>query len=146
VSITGNFAALERMQERLAELATVPSRAAKATAARLEELMQEEFSRGIDPYETPWRPLSPVTTARGRGAPPLTDTSAMRDSLRVRPLAGAGVGVTIDHPAGPHQTGWSGPQGKGPARPILPSRGELPESWTEVIEQETERAFRGTMR
>lgn len=143
MSLEGDFAGLQAMSERLAELATVPSRAAKASASRLDELMQEEFDRGVDPYEEPWTPLSPATEARGRTAPPLTDTSAMRDSLKVKPLAGAGVGITIAHPAGPHQTGWSGPQGSGPARPILPARGELPEGWIEVLEEEAARAFAG---
>lgn len=146
MSLTGDFSQLERMQERLAELAQVPSRCARAVSTRLEELVQEEFDRGADPYEEPWAPLSPVTLARGRTPPPLTDTSAMRASLHVRPLAGAGVGVTIDHPAGPHQTGWSGPQGSGPARPILPARGELPDGWIEAIEAEAVRAFKGTRR
>ncbi len=144
MSLTGNFAALERMQERLAELATVPSRTAVAVSSRLDELVQEEFDRGTDPYEEAWAPLSPVTLAKGRTPPPLTDSSAMRDSLRVFPLAGAGVGVTIDHPAGPHQTGWTGPQGSGPARPILPARGELPDGWIEAMEAEAVRAFKGT--
>lgn len=146
MSLTGNFSQLERMQERLAELAEVPSRAARATASRLEELMQEEFDRGADPYEEPWTPLAPTTLAKPRHPPPLTDSSDMRDSLRARPLAGAGVGMTIDHPAGPHQTGWTGPQGSGPARPILPARGELPDGWIEVLEEESARAFRGVTR
>ncbi len=144
--ITGNFAALERMQERLAELSEVPSRAAKGAASRIEALMQEEFDRGADPYEEPWVPLSPATEALGRSAPPLTDSGAMRSSLRVAPLAAAGVGVTIDHPAGPHQTGWSGKQGSGPARPILPARGELPDGWIEALEIEAEKAFKGITR
>lgn len=144
MSLTGNFAALAAMEARLVELATVPSRTARGVSDRLEELVQEEFDRGTDPYEEAWTPLAPATLARGRSAPPLTDTSAMRDSLRVFPLAGAGVGVTIDHPAGPHQTGWSGPQGSGPARPILPARGELPDGWIEAIEAEATRAFKGT--
>jgi hypothetical protein len=66
----------------------------------------------------------------------------MRDSLRVKPLAGAGIGVTIDHPAGPHQTGWEGRQGSGPARPILPARGELPDAWIEILERTAEAEFR----
>lgn len=142
MTITGNFAALARMRERMAELATVPSRVSRAAAGRLGELIQDEFDRGEDPYESPWAPLAPATEETGRIAPPLTDTSAMRDSLRVRPLAGAGVGITIAHPAGPHQTGWTGRQGSGPARPILPAGDELPDAWAEALEQEAEKAFR----
>jgi hypothetical protein len=32
------------------------------------------------------------------------------------------------------------------ARPILPDEGELPESWQEVIEKATEKAFKKAMR
>jgi hypothetical protein len=142
MSLDGDFGKLDVMAERLSELAAVPSRAARGASTRLEALVQDEFDRGVDPYETPWRPLSPATLAKGRTPPPLTDTHVMRDSLRVRPLAGAGVGVTIDHPAGPHQTGWSGPQGEGPARPILPARGEMPDAWIDAIEASAAEAFK----
>jgi hypothetical protein len=64
----------------------------------------------------------------------------------VKPLPAAGVGITIDHPAGVHQTGWDGPRSLGPARPILPARGELPDGWIEAIEQEAEKAFHGVTR
>lgn len=148
MSLTGDFPALARMQERLEELATVPSRAAKASAARIDELMQEQFDHAVDPYEEPWAPLEEVTLARrAKPMPPgLDDSGAMRDTLKVRPLAGAGIGITIDHPASPHQTGWSGRQGSGPARPILPARGELPDGWIEVLEEESARAFKGVVR
>jgi hypothetical protein len=144
--LTGDLGQLDRMAARLGELAQVPSRAARDAATEIEGLIDEEFDRGADPYEEPWQDLAPATEAKGRSAPPLTDTTAMRSSVLVRPLAGAGVGVTIDHPAGVHQTGWSGPRGSGPARPVLPARGELPEGWIEALEKSAERAFRGITR
>jgi hypothetical protein len=144
--LTGDLGQLDAMAARLGELAEIPSRAAKDASETIEGLIQDEFDAGVDPYESPWAPLSPATEARGRTAPPLTDTSAMRSSLRVKPLSGAGVGVTVDHPAGPHQTGWSGPQGSGPARPILPAGGELPDAWVAGIEASVDRAFRKAMR
>jgi hypothetical protein len=147
VSLTGDFAQLDRMAAALGELARVPSRTARAVSDRLEGLIQEEFDAGHDPDEEPWAPLSPVTEARGRSMPPgLDDSGTMRGSVVVRPLAGAGVGITVDHPAGVHQTGWEGKSGTGPARPVLPARGELPERWVEVVEAEAEKAFRGVMR
>jgi hypothetical protein len=143
---SGDISQMGELEARLAELADVPARTARAVSNRLEELIQDEFDRGTDPYEDAWKPLAPATTAKGRTPPPLTDTSAMRGTLLVRPLAGAGVGITIDQPAGYHQTGWSGPRGTGPARPVLPARGELPDGWIEVIEEEATRAFRGVTR
>jgi hypothetical protein len=104
--------------------------------------MQEEFDRGVDPYGNPWEELAESTVERGRHAPPLTDTGKMRDSLSVLPMAHAGVAITIDHPALPHQTGWSGPVGDGPARPILPQGSKLPEAWVDIIDEEIEREFR----
>lgn len=136
------MATLAQLEERLADLARVPARAARRVSEALEEEMQDEFDRGTDPYETGWRPLAPATLARGRSAPPLTDTRAMRDSLAVRPLRGAGVSITIDHPALPHQTGWSGRRGTGPARPILPARGELPDEWIDIIDTAVRAEFR----
>ena len=145
--MSDGFAELARMSERLGELAKVPARAAKAASSVIALMMQEQFDQGVDPYDAPWAPLSDATISMGRSAPPLTDTSAMRDSLRVKPMAAAGVSVTIDHPAGVHQTGWNGVHGgDGPARPILPARGELPEGWIEALEAETERAYHGAMR
>lgn len=108
--------------------------------------MQAEFDDGVDPYGDPWEPLADATTDRGRTPPPLTDTGAMRGSLSVRPMRGAGVQITIDHPAAPHQTGWSGPQGSGPARPILPARGELPIAWQDLIAEEIDRDVRARRR
>jgi phage gpG-like protein len=144
--LTGNFAELAKMRERLADLATVPSRVAKSVSADIATFVQEEFDHGADPYDDPWAPLSPSTLSQGRSEPPLTDSHAMRDSLVVRPLASAGVAITIDHPAGVHQTGWTGPRSSGPARPVLPARGELPDGWIEAIEVETGKAFKGVMR
>lgn len=142
----GSFAQLDRMAATLGELASVPSRTARAVSERIEDLIQEEFDAGEDPYEKSWAPLSEATLAKPRHPPPLTDTSDMRGSVVVRPLAGAGVGITVDHPAGIHQTGWEGKSGTGPARPVLPARGELPERWIEVIEAEADKAFRGVTR
>jgi hypothetical protein len=144
--LTGDLGQLDRLAARLGELAEVPSRAARDASASIEELIEEEFDQGADPYEKPWADLAPATLDKGRTPPPLTDSGAMRGTVQVRPLAGAGVGVTIDHPAGVHQTGWSGPRGSGPSRPVLPARGELPEGWIEALERAAEKAFRGITR
>ena len=134
----GDISQMGQLVERLSDLAEVPSRAAKRVSRDIAELIQEEFDDGEDPYGDPWAPLAPATIAKGRHAPPLTDTGKMRGSLRVAPMRGSGVAITIDHPAAPHQTGWDGTQSKGPARPILPARGELPPSWQEAIENAVE--------
>jgi len=143
--LTGDLSQMGQLASRLRDLASVPSRAAGVVSDRIEALIQEEFDAGADPYGNAWAPLAESTLARGRSAPPLTDTGAMRDSVRVAPLARAGVGVTIDHPAGVHQTGWDGASGKGPARPILP-RGVMPARWSEAIKSAVSDTVRKVMR
>jgi hypothetical protein len=138
----GDLSQMGQLVERLRDLTGVPSRAAGPVADRIDGLLQEEFDAGRDPYGTAWQGLSEVTLDRGRTPPPLTDTRGMRDSAAVRPLSRAGVGVTIAHPAAPHQTGWSGPVGSGPARPILPARSELPATWSDAIADEVRKEFR----
>jgi Phage virion morphogenesis family len=139
---SGDISAMGHLADRLADLAGVPSRAAAKVSRELGHLIEEEFDAGADPYGTAWSPLAQATTDKGRTAPPLTDTRTMRDSVRVRPLPRAGVGITISHPAAPHQTGWNGKQGSGPARPILPARAELPPLWSEAIEAAVLEEFR----
>jgi hypothetical protein len=143
VTWTGDLSGMGQLEANLRRLASVPSRASKRIAEGLEELVEDEFATGRDPYGTPWRPITDATLAKRSQTtePPLTDLGQMHESLAVRPLPGAGVSITIDHPAAPHQTGWHGTQGSGPARPILPSR-RLPVAWREVLES----AVRETVR
>jgi len=143
MSWDGDISRMGQLADRVADLASVPSRASAKIARELEGLIQEEFDAGRDPYETPWKPLAAATKAKGRTPPPLTDTHRLRDGIRVRPQRPAGVAITVDAPyAAPHQTGWSGPQGDGPARPILPARDVLPPDWDDVIGDAVAREFR----
>jgi hypothetical protein len=120
---TGNIGALSHLAELLDELSQVPSRATKRIAAEIPPLLQEEFSEGRDPYESPWKPLAPSTLAKGRSAPPLTDIGKMRASARAMAVSQTGVGVMIDAPAGYHQA----------TRPMVPRTEELPDTWREVL-------------
>lgn len=142
MTFTGDLSAMSHLADRVGDLARVPSRVAARVSGELATLLDDEFSAGVDPYGTAWAPLAESTVARGRTAPPLTDTHVMRDGVRVTPMRGAGVALFVPHPGAPHQTGWEGRQGKGPARPILPERGELPPEWAEVIEAACDDEFR----
>lgn len=137
----GDISRMGQLAQRIGDLARVPSRAAAAVSRELGDLIEEEFAAGADPYGTAWQDLADSTKERGRTWPPLTDTSNMRDNVEVRPMRPAGVSITVPHPGAPHQTGWSGAQGTGPARPILPAR-SMPPRWEEVLEVEVEKAFR----
>ncbi len=137
--LTGDIDKLGRIGSAIASLSEVPTIAAELVSDRIAALVQLEFDAGVDPYGEAWAPLAPATVARGRHAPPLTDSGEMRASLLVYPSFGtvrASIG-TSQSPAGPHQDGWSGPQGSGPARPILPSAGDMPDSWAMAIEDAT---------
>lgn len=142
MGFAGDIASLERLAHAAERLAQVPALAAKRVADGIYELIADQFDSGTDPYGTTWEPLAEATLAKGRHDPPLTDTSGLRDSLNVYARASGGelsggVAISIgrpDHPAAPHQEGWTGSQGDGPARPILPDRAEIPATWSELIE------------
>ena len=143
----GDLAALGSLADHVRRLASVPARAAVKVQFALEDLVLGEFEAGHDPYGTPWAALSETTIDRGRFPPPLTDTSQMKDSFHATPRStsgsgGSGIELSIDHPARPHQTGWSGPRGRGPARPIFPT-GEFPAAWSDRIGEAVAAAFFG---
>jgi hypothetical protein len=143
MGFSGDLTQMGALVDRLADLAEVPSRASAEASERIAQLIEEEFAHGRDPYEDPWQELSDTTLAKGRTPPPLTDTWAMRKGIDVHPMSGAGIAVTIGEPyAPPHQTGWKGPQGKGPPRPILPARAELPDEWQDMIAEAVDRLVR----
>jgi hypothetical protein len=131
----GDISRMGKLADRVADLARVPSRVAARVAGDLRDLIEQEFATGTDPYGRPWAPLAEFTLEKRTqvSEPPLTDTGSMRGALDVRPMRGAGVSITIPHPAEDHQTGWDGPVGSGPERPILPNAG-MPEAWKRAIE------------
>lgn len=95
------------------------------------------FVLGADPYGETWAPLAPATLAKGRTPPPLTDTGAMRESLRVS-VTETAIVASIASPAGYHQDGTK----YMPARPVLPdyARG-LPDAWRASITDAGQRVF-----
>ena len=146
----GDMTAMGRLAEHVGRLTRVPSRAAVPVAEGLFALLYEEFETGTDPYGEPWQELTEYTLAKRSQTtePPLTDYGEMKDSLSVDALPGAGVAITIgtpDKPAAPHQTGWAGPQGTGPARPILPMAA-FPKAWNKVVSDAVGREVFGELR
>ena len=95
------------------------------------------FVLGADPYGETWAPLAPATLAKGRTPPPLTDTGAMRESLRVA-VTETAIVASLENPAGYHQDGTR----YMPARPVLPdyARG-LPDAWRASITDAGQRVF-----
>ena len=136
----GDISQMGKLEDRIADLANIPSRASAEASKEIANLIELEFADGSDPYGKEWQPLSEATLEKGREPPPLTDTWDLRSTIDVQPMRGAGISITLEATyAPPHQTGWHGKQGSGPARPILPDRDELPETWQEAIESAIER-------
>lgn len=132
----------EDLAATLAELEDIPSRIAGEVAEGINELIQEEFVSGSDPYGNAWAPLRPSTVRRKGG-----DTRIMRQSddlssgTVARASSGAGIEISSLEYGGYHQ----GPTSNRVARPVLPDGGELPEAWQEVIEAATDKAFTKAM-
>lgn len=135
-----SFKGLQRLNGTLRALADVPARASASAAARIATLIDESFSAGLDPYGRPWAPLMASTLARRpwRGAPPLTDTGALRASVRVVPLPSAGISITMAAPGPFHQMGTRYMA----QRQIFPQSGGIAPSWRQAIAQSVAEAMR----
>ena len=136
----GDLSKLGALATHLHRLAGVPARVATRGAYAIAELVEHQFDLGVDPYGTPWAPLSPRTMAKGRFAPPLTDTRALRNSVRVLPMPGAGISIVLDPPGLIHQTGGSSGAWRMPARPILPGK-TFPPAWRRALDDAKRAAF-----
>ena len=121
-SLDGVIGALDGLRDLVPEIALEAS-------IEIWETTESLFVLGADPYGETWAPLAPRTVAKGRTPPPLTDTGAMRESLRVN-VSEAAIVASLADPAGYHQTGTR----YMPARPVLPddARG-LPDAWRAAI-------------
>jgi len=142
VPFGGDLSKLGALEANLHRLARVPARVAVIGAERLADVIDRQFDDGLDPNGSPWAPLAARTLAKGRRPPPLTDTGAMRASVRVMPMPGAGISVTIDHPGLVHQTGGSSGRWYMPPRPVLPGR-IFPTTWRRALDDAKADAFAG---
>jgi hypothetical protein len=145
----GNVGAMGDLADRLADLASIPSRVAKDVAADLAELVEDGYAEGTDAYGRPFAPLKKRTLLK-HGPPPLTHLGIMREDTTVRAGRGAGVVLSAPFPAGIHMTGAGSPSPSDPqeqwgmeARPIFPDGDELPRAWQEAIDARVAAAFEG---
>ena len=129
-SLEGIIGGLEGLRDLVPEIALEAS-------IEIFETIDSTFTLGADPYGETWAPLAPATLAKGRTPPPLTDTGAMRESLRVSVTQDAIV-ASLESPAGYHQNGTR----YMPARPVLPDYGRgLPDAWRQAITDAGQRVF-----
>jgi hypothetical protein len=134
------IAELDKLSETLADLATVPSRAARGAAEEINRLIGDQFATATDPYGGAWEALMDSTVRRKHGDTRiLIRSGAMRDETYARPAGGAGLEVVSVPYGSYHQTGTEHMA----RRAVLPDEGELPEAWEEAVERAIEKAFGG---
>jgi phage gpG-like protein len=126
----------------LRKLARVPAQIAPEVAKGIKKQVSRDFDAGQDPYGRKWQPLAESTKARGRHDPPLTDTRKGRKSIKVIPMAGAGVSITVGtNYMWRHQVG-AGP----PVRSFIPI-GTLPKTyhaiWQKALDRQAKRILGG---
>ncbi len=140
----GDLRKMGQLAERLNELASVPSRAARGVASRLNGVLEAQFEQGVDPYGEPWESLAPRTLAK-HDEPPLQGEFGdrpgdMAEGTYAKPSRGAGVEINVPFPGSIHQTGASSGNWRMPARRILP-QGAMPPLWKEALDEGTAEAF-----
>lgn len=87
------IAKLEYAIQTLGRLAVLPRQLAAAAAPEITRLQRAQYAAGTDPYGSRWKALAKSTLAKGRRAPPLTDTRTMNNSTTTIPLFGALIGL-----------------------------------------------------
>lgn len=125
------------------KLAEAPAGVNRLIAKDIKAEIERNFSAGLDVNRKPFKALSPRYAKRRRypGKPILTQTEALRNSVKV--TAYKGIRITVDdiHGALNHNFG-----GTVPRRQFLPTD-RLPEAWREIIlfryEEATRRAIDG---
>jgi hypothetical protein len=131
---------IHKAAQHMLEFPKLMSQSTTDAADLIDDVIQEDFDAGVNPYGEPWAPLRPATLAKGRTPPPLTDEGLLR-AVNVEPLQGAGLKIEFDEDyAVYHQTGTS----RMAQRLILPeeSRG-LPERWNDAVVEAMNNAVNG---
>jgi len=124
---------LEKLEAALVEATKVPQRTAQAVAPVIDGYIAQQYARGMDPYGAAWRPITEATRRQRRGdknAPPLTDTSKLRNGSRAIYKPGTNkIALTFGRWQGwVHQYGTA----RVPQREIYPV-GKLPAKWQAAI-------------
>lgn len=147
----GSIGAMGDLSDRLDELSRIPSRAATAASASINELLSDQFANGTDPYGNAWAGLADRTLLK-HPEPPLQAEfggvpGPMAEGTFARPMSGAGIELTVPFPGGIHQTGAKrSPNWRMPKRAILPDKGTLPAAWKSAIDAAMSDAANSAMR
>jgi hypothetical protein len=140
-----------RLKETIRKLSDLPRRTAELAQEPLNRLLSQEYTRGVDPYGNPWKPVTATTLSRrksNRSPLPLTDTRVMRSGTRVELRAGGRAGLVIKTGAPYayfHQVGFVVGRTRVPPRRVLPQYG-LPAGWKIVLRDAARQAAREAVR
>jgi hypothetical protein len=131
------------LADHIGALEGIPSRIARPVADRFTELLGQEFDQETNPYGVPWAELADSTIRKKGHDQILFETGELSENTIAVPLSGAGIELrSVDH----GQFHQAGDPPRMPARKILPDRAELPLSWQNAIREETEAAFKRTLK
>lgn len=162
MSLTGDFAKLDRLIAGVADLATASRRAKVLEAARpvLADLVRAEFQLSTGPTGKAWRRLK---QPRPRGAPnkggPLYSSGELREQASSPVVFGDSLVIVVAHPGAlTHLYGSKGrgsgardargrfvSSGRIPARPYLPLKA-LPQQWAKGLATAATSAVRAAFR
>lgn len=121
--VTGDFAKLGELMKQLAALPEVRREVMTVLAEDARTRVDEGFAASRSPEGASWRPLE---RARRRGpGRPLLDTGRLRASITYHVTPEGFVLQTSVIYAATHQYG----RGPVPARPYLPTTGDVPPAW-----------------
>ncbi len=130
VRMNGHFDRLVRLDEKLERLASEGmSDIEQRAAVAIHQQIERQFARGESAEGERW-------ANKADGSPShLQKSGNMKRSMRVSGVGG--VKLTIDRPAGWHQSGTKNKDGsrRMPERPIAPVGDALPPNWAGAVSQ-----------
>ena len=121
---------LDDLARAFAELIGLVPAVSQTAAPTIAASIAKQFDDGRDAYGNTWASLAVATIQKGRSPPPLTDTGAMKASVKVEARGSDLVASVDDDPARFHQFGTKNM----PARPVLPTV-DVPSEWAEALDQ-----------
>lgn len=145
MSLTGDFARLDRLVTDIAGLATSRWRETvlRRAAPMLSALVRSGFDRSVSPRGTKWKRLrSPRARGRANKGGPLYASGELREQAGNVVVIGEGLVIVVRHPGA--LVHLYGSKGRTPARPYLPLR-SLPAPWATALATVATSAFRDTI-
>lgn len=124
------------LANNLGELSQVASVVTTAVAEDINGFLAAEFVDEVDPYGAAWAELAESTKRKKGHDRIMYETGDTERETRAYAMRGAGIEIRSTQQAGYNQFERS----NAPARPVLPSREDLPAKWRAAIDKRFEEA------